>query len=160
MRHYVYPGCGFGGYCLPKDLEAMIAQAKNYGITPVLLESVQTVNKSMPSFIANQVTADVSENIGVLGLSFKPKSGDVRSTPAADIISALLKKGYKSLYVYDPEAKETFQKDFSFPVNYCESIDEVCKQAKTVIIVTAWPQFKGIDKKWPDVKFIDGRYML
>jgi len=160
MRHYVYPGCGFGGYCLPKDLEAMIAHAKNYGITPALLESVQTVNRSMPSFFANKITADISENIGVLGLSFKPKSGDVRSTPAADIISTLLKKGYKSLYVYDPEAKEAFQKEFSFPVNYCESVDEVCKQAKTVIIVTAWPQFKGIDKQWLDVKFIDGRYML
>jgi len=160
MRHYVYPGCGFGGYCLPKDLEAMIAQAKSYGITPTLLESVQTVNKSMPSFFANQVTADVSENIGVLGLSFKPKSGDVRSTPAADIISILLKKGYKSLYVYDPEAQKMFQKEFSLPVNYCESVDEVCRQVKTVIIVTAWPQFKGIDKQWPDVKFIDGRYML
>jgi len=160
MRHYVYPGCGFGGYCLPKDLEAMIAHAKNYGITPVLLESVQTVNRSMPSFFANQITADVSENIGILGLSFKPKSDDVRSTPAAEIISSLLKKGYKSLYVYDPEAKRTFQKEFSFPVHYCETADEVCERAKTVIIVTAWSQFKGIDKRWPDVKFIDGRYML
>jgi UDPglucose 6-dehydrogenase len=160
MRHYVYPGCGFGGYCLPKDLEAMIAQARNYGITPTLLESVQTVNKSMPSFFANQVTADVSEDIGILGLSFKPKSDDVRSTPAAEIISSLLEKGYKSLYVYDPEAKKTFQKEFSFSVHYCENADEVCEKAKTVMIVTAWPQFKGIDKRWPDVKFIDGRYIL
>jgi len=160
MRHYVYPGCGFGGYCLPKDLEAMIAQAKSYGINPALLESVQTVNKSMPSFFTNQITADVSENIGILGLSFKPKSGDVRSTPAAEIISSLLNKGYKSLYVYDPEANHTFQKEFSFPVHYCESADEVCDKAKTVLLVTAWQQFKGIDKRWTDVKFIDGRYML
>jgi len=160
MRHYVYPGCGFGGYCLPKDLEAMIAQAKSYGITPALLESVQDVNKSMSSFFANQITADVSENIGILGLSFKPKSDDVRSTPAAEIISSLINKGYKSLFVYDPEANRTFQKEFSFPVHYCESADEVCDKAKTVIIVTAWSQFKEIDKRWPDVKFIDGRYML
>ena len=160
MKHYVYPGCGFGGYCLPKDLEAMIAQAKSYGITPDLLESVQTVNQSMASFFVNQVTADVSENIGILGLSFKPKSNDVRSTPAAGIISSLLNKGYKSLFVYDPEAKITFRKKFSFPVHYCESADEVCEKAKTVMIVTAWPQFKGIDKRWSDVKFIDGRYML
>jgi len=160
MRHYVYPGCGFGGYCLPKDLEAMIAQAKSYGITPTLLESVQAVNKSIPSFFANQITADVSENIGILGLSFKPKSNDVRSTPAAEIISALLNKGYKSIYVYDPEANHTFQKEFSFPVHYCESADEVCDKAKTVLLVTAWQQFKGIDKRRTDVKFIDGRYML
>jgi UDPglucose 6-dehydrogenase len=160
MRHYVYPGCGFGGYCLPKDLEAMIAQAKSYGITPALLESVQAVNRSMPSFFADQITAGVSENIGVLGLSFKPKSDDVRSTPAAEIIASLLNKGYKSLYVYDPQANTAFQKEYSFPVYYCENADEVCEKAKTVIIVTAWPQFKEIDKRHPDVKFIDGRYML
>jgi len=160
MRHYVYPGCGFGGYCLPKDLEAMIAHAKSYGIAPALLESVQAVNRSMPSFFANQITADISESIGILGLSFKPKSDDVRSTPAAEIISTLLNKGYKSLFAYDPEAVAAFKEEYSFPVNYCESADEVCKLAKIVIIVTAWQQFKGIDKRWPDVKFIDGRYML
>ena len=160
ITSYVYPGCGFGGYCLPKDLEAMIEQAKSYGVKPVLLEGVQEVNKSMASFFINTVSADISESIGILGLSFKPKSDDVRNTPAADIISALLNKGYKSIYAYDPEAIANFRKEFPFALNYCESADEVCERAKTVLIVTAWQQFKGIDKRWPDVKFVDGRYML
>jgi len=160
MMHYVYPGCGFGGYCLPKELQAMISHAKNYGITPVILESVQSVNRLMASFFTDQITVDVSENIGILGLSFKPNSGDVRSTPAANIISGLLNKGYQSIYAYDPEANVSFQKEYSFPIHYCKSMDEVCEQAKTVLIVTAWPQFKEINKSWLDVKFIDGRYML
>ena len=160
MKSYVYPGCGFGGYCLPKDLEAMIAQAKSYGITPVILESVQSANQSMASFFVEQIKENTNENIGVLGLSFKPNSDDVRCTPAANIITTLIAKGYKSIYAYDPEANTTFQNAYTFPINYCESIDEVCKQVKTIIIVTAWPQFKEIDKKYPDVKFIDGRYIL
>ena len=160
MKHYVYPGCGFGGYCLPKDLQAMIMHSIRYGVNPVLLESVQAVNQSMASFFVNQIIADTKENIGVLGLSFKPKSDDVRSTPAADIISALQNKGYKSIYVFDPEANMAFKNNYSFLLHYCGNAEEVCEKAKTVIIVTAWPQFKGIDKRWPNVKFIDGRYML
>jgi UDPglucose 6-dehydrogenase len=157
MKQYVYPGCGFGGYCLPKDLQAMISKAKNYGINPLLLQSVQEVNKSVPYFFVNRIIAENTENIGILGLSFKPGSDDVRDSPAANIISAL--QG-KKIYAYDPVANEAFKKSYNFDINYCESINEVCKRTKTVMIVTAWPQFKGIDKQYPDVKFIDGRYML
>jgi UDPglucose 6-dehydrogenase len=160
MKSYVYPGCGFGGYCLPKDLQAIIAQAKNYGFIPAFLESVQTVNKSMPLFFAEQILADNPESVGILGLSFKPGSDDTRESPAAGIISVLLEKNCRKIYVYDPEANSAKKKTYSFSVNYCESADEVCKQAKTVMLVTAWPQFREIDKRWPDVKFIDGRYIL
>jgi UDPglucose 6-dehydrogenase len=156
MKSYVYPGCGFGGYCLPKDLQAMIAHAGDYGTSSLLLESVQSVNQSMSSFFAEQVS--VHESIGILGLSFKPGSDDVRESPAAGLISLLLEKG--RIYAYDPVANTEFQKVYSLPIHYCESADEVCKRAKTVIIVTAWPEFRGIDKRWPDVRFIDGRYML
>jgi UDPglucose 6-dehydrogenase len=160
MKSYVYPGCGFGGYCLPKDLQAIIAQAKSYGVIPALLESIQTVNNSMPLFFAEQALADNPESAGILGLSFKPGSDDTRESPAVGIISALLEKNCRTIYAYDPEANSAFKKAYPFPVNYCESIDEVCEKAKTVMIVTAWPQFRGIDKRWPDVKFIDGRYIL
>jgi UDPglucose 6-dehydrogenase len=157
MKQYVYPGCGFGGYCLPKDLQAMISKAKSYGVKPALLESVQEVNRSVPSFFVKQIIAENAESIGILGLSFKPGSDDVRDSPAANIISAL--QG-KKIFAYDPVANEIFKKSYNFDINYCESINEVCEKVKTVMIVTAWPQFRGIDKRWSDVKFIDGRYML
>ena len=160
MRSYVYPGCGFGGYCLPKDLSAMISQAKQYDITPSILEGTQSVNQSMPSFFVEQIIADSPDSIGILGLSFKPGSDDVRDSPASSIISALLDKNYSSIYVYDPEANAAFQKAYSFPIDYCDSVEEICGLTATIMIVTAWPQFRGIDKKHPNVRFIDGRYML
>jgi len=160
MKNYVYPGCGFGGDCLPKDLQAMISHAKSHGVYPAVLESVQNVNNSMASYFAEQVKVDTSESIGILGLSFKPSSSDVRFSPAAAIISALLYKGYSSIYAYDPIANLEFSDKYNFKINYCDNIDEVCKKAKTVIIATAWQQFEGIDKLYPDVNFIDGRYFL
>jgi UDPglucose 6-dehydrogenase len=156
MNKYVYPGCGFGGYCLPKDLEAMIAQAQACGLEPALLKSVKAVNHSMPDFWVNQLTAGGA--VGILGLSFKPGSDDVRDSPSAKIISLLA--GKCSIYAYDPMANAEFQKAYDFPVVYCESADEVCKRAKTVMIATAWTEFRGIDKRYPDVRFVDGRYML
>ena len=160
MSHYVYPGCGFGGYCLPKDLPAMITQAKRYGIEPVLLESVQTINHAMPAFFAAQILETKPERIGILGLSFKPKSDDTRESPAAAIIAALLENGCQQVYVYDPAANETFKENHSFPIYYCDNMDEVCERSEIVVIVTAWAQFHGIDKKYPGVRFVDGRYML
>ena len=158
MKSYVYPGCGFGGYCLPKDLEAMIAHANNYGIKPVLLESVQEINRSMPSFFIEEIIKGNPESIGILGLSFKPGTNDVRDSPAAPIIAALKDKAL--IYAFDPAANAAFRERYQYTVNYCESADEVCEHAKTVMIVTAWPEFKEIDKRWSDVKFVDGRYMF
>jgi UDPglucose 6-dehydrogenase len=160
MKSYVYPGCGFGGDCLPKDLQSMISHAKSHGVNPAVLESVQAVNASMTSYIAEQVTADITESIGILGLAFKPNSSDVRFSPAAAIITALLDKGYSSIYAFDPKANAEFSHKYDFEINFCDNADEVCIHAKTVIITTAWQQFKGIDKQYPEVKFIDGRYLL
>lgn len=161
MKSYMYPGCGFGGYCLPKDLQAMIAHAKHSGVSPDILESVQNINQTMPSYFAEQVlSTSGSGNIGILGLSFKPCSDDVRESPAASIITAILNKGYRKIYAYDPVANANFKKAYDFKINYCGSINEVCEGAKTVMIVTAWAEFKGVDKLYPNVKFIDGRYIL
>ena len=160
MKSYVYPGCGFGGECLPKDLQAMITHAKSYGVSPIMLQTAQDINNSMTDFFIKQITADVSENIGILGLSFKPYTDDVRFSPAAGIISALIEKGYQHIYAHDPAANGAFHESYAFPINYCDSIEELCQKAKTVIITTAWPQFRGLDKLFKDVCFVDGRYML
>ena len=160
MKSYVYPGCGFGGDCLPKDLQAMISHARSYDISPTLLQSVLAVNNKMTDFFVGQVTADVTENIGILGLSFKYGSDDVRFSPAAGIISALLDKGYRHIYAYDPVANSAFRDNYDFQINYCGSIEEVCKKANTVIITTAWPEFKKANDFFPEVCFIDGRYIL
>jgi len=100
------------------------------------------------------------KSVGILGLSFKQSSDDVRDSPAAHIIESLLSRGCEQIYAYDPKANMAFKNNYDFKINYCDNLDEICKHTKTIMIATAWPQFKGIDKQHPDVKFIDGRYIL
>ena len=112
MKSYVYSGCGYGGYCLPKDTNAFFAQAKMKGYEAKILKNVIAVNDGRAEVIANKITRGLSKesNIGILGLSFKPDSDDVRDTPAAKVISKIMQKGYTNIYAYDPVAIEGFQK--------------------------------------------------
>lgn len=160
MKNYVYPGCGFGGYCLPKDLSAMITQAKDYGVEPALLKAIQSINRTMPSFYVSQLMKEKPKNIGILGLSFKPHTNDVRHSPAVPIIKEIINKGCREIYAYDPVSNGAFKQAYPFEIHYCNGADEVCKKTKNVIIITAWEEFKGIDKLFPEVKFIDGRHIL
>jgi UDPglucose 6-dehydrogenase len=96
INHYIYPGCGYGGYCLPKDTQALAAQAKRNGVEPKILQDVIELNGNMPSVIAERIAKVVTpgETIGILGLSFKPESDDVRDAPAAKIITVLVASGH------------------------------------------------------------------
>ena len=163
INDYLYPGCGFGGYCLPKDIAALVAAAQSRGFKPRISESVISLNNEMPELIARKIARAAggkSEKTGILGLSFKPGSDDVRESPAAKIISLLTQWGYADIYAYDPVALREFQNTYSLPLTYCASAREVCETCGAVAIVTAWDEFKGIDKAFPDTRFIDCRYIL
>ena len=88
MSSYVYPGCGYGGYCLPKDTAALHSLADDHGFQAKILESNLRINAEVKDFIVNKVSQKVKKDeiIGILGLSFKPGSDDVRLTPTKDII--------------------------------------------------------------------------
>ncbi|WP_371378264.1 UDP-glucose/GDP-mannose dehydrogenase family protein [Sporomusa aerivorans] len=163
MQSYVYPGCGFGGYCLPKDLESMIFQAKKHHYKPQILQSVMDINISMPDSAVKKIinTSSPQQAIGILGLSFKPESDDVRDTPAAKIIHLLREHGYTNLKAYDPVANDAFASCYAFDhIEYCSSLDELCNKSDTIALVTAWPQFAAINRKFPDKQWIDCRYYL
>lgn len=160
---YIYPGCGYGGYCLPKDTVALEAAARNRGFIPRILEGVISLNNEMPELTAQKIMRSVNsktDKIGILGLSFKPGSDDVRDSPAAKIIMALINDNYNNIYVYDPIAAEEFQKVYDLPIHYCVSVREVCETCGSVALVTAWDEFAGVDKSFPDTNFIDCRYYL
>lgn len=163
MASYVYPGCGYGGYCLPKDTNALYAVTRTAGFDAQILHHVIDTNDHMPSFIAQKIIRaignDKEQRIGILGLSFKPGSDDVRDTPSAKIIKALIDAGYKNICGYDPVAIDEFKKYYSLPIDYVTSYADILGQAQSLVITTAWPEFADVRER-TDKPVVDCRYML
>lgn len=163
MSSYVYPGCGYGGYCLPKDTNAFYALSEKVGCPAKMLRETIRVNDEMAETIAKRIEAFVGENqektIGILGLSFKPGSDDVRDTPAARVMKCLLTDGYEHLAAYDPLASEVFQRSYQLPVSYMETYEEILAQSDAFVILTAWDEFRDVRKRTKK-PVLDCRYLL
>ena len=160
MSNYVFPGCGFGGYCLPKDTQALIGLADENGYNASLLKEVINVNNKIHKFLTTIIARNVQKDqrITILGLSFKPNSDDVRSSPACSIIQDLLKLGYKKLIAYDPIALSEFRKAYDYDINYATSLFEALKDSNFAILITSWPEFKNLKNIYPNKKFFDLRF--
>ncbi len=163
MTTYVYPGCGYGGYCLPKDTAALLAAAKSKDYMPGILREVIQENDNRPKSIADKIAKGLPKEapVGILGLAFKPGSDDVRDTPAAKIIAALRSLGYKNILAYDPEAAEGFCATYpALAVKVLPTARAVCESAQVVAIVTAWEEFRDVPALAADKPVLDCRYML
>lgn len=158
MASYAYPGCGYGGYCLPKDTCALHSAAKSKGFEAKILGEVIKRNETMPNVIAEKIEKCISktDKIGILGLSFKPNSDDVRDSAAAKVIKCLQKDGYNNFIAYDPVANKEFDKYYNLEIEYCDNIDEILIKADKFVILTAWEEFKNIST---NKLIIDCRYM-
>jgi UDPglucose 6-dehydrogenase len=161
MTGYVYPGCGFGGYCLPKDTQALCAAASSSGIGAPILQSVLAVNARIRRFVVESVCggAPDSGTIGILGLSFKAGSDDVRESPAADIIRLLLERG-RSIVAYDPLAMKNFEAEYGLPIQYAASLEDLVERAQILVLLTAWPEFKARAHIFRGKSIFDFRYYL
>jgi UDPglucose 6-dehydrogenase len=163
MKNYVYPGCGYGGYCLPKDTNALYSLVKSMGFDAQILKNVIKTNDDMPKAIASRIakTAGPDKKIGILGLSFKPLSDDVRDTPSSKIIKCLQSDGYKNILGYDPVAVNEFKKHYLDlkGVCYCKDLPDIINKADVLVIATAWDEFKDIRSK-TDKPIVDCRFML
>lgn len=163
IRAYFYPGCGYGGYCLPKDTNAFYAVSKAAGFDGQILKNVIGVNDSMPEVTAQRIIQaagkDKSVCVGILGLSFNPGSDDVRDTPSAKIIRTLNELGYEDIVAYDPVAMEEFQSHYTLKCRFVPSVAAVLGEAGVVAITTAWPEFRGL-RELTDKPIVDCRFML
>lgn len=164
MTAYLYPGCGYGGYCLPKDTVALSAIARNFGVETSILDKVIARNDDMAESIAKRIAAHVSidQTIGILGLSFKPGSDDVRACSSAKVIKALIAMGYKKFKAYDPVANQIFEDVYHMSdyVEYKDSLDAVLKESQIGVILTGWEEFKRLKDAELSIEILDYRYIL
>ena len=162
---FLQAGCGFGGSCLPKDVKALIAHGEKVGQPMPLLESVIHINEKQPTKVVDLLQKHWASLEGVrvvvLGVSFKPGTGDVRESPAFPIMSELLSRG-AVLKVYDPVAMEEARRVFHLPdICYCDSLISALSDVDAVVIVTPWKEFHDVPAllqgRRPQPLFVDGR---
>lgn len=149
---FIYPGCGYGGSCFPKDVRALIQTAGRYGYEAKLLTAVEDINGAQKQALVKKIKERLGEDLSgkilaVWGLAFKPDTDDMRESPAITIINALTELGAR-IQAYDPkamaEAKKCYLKG-NEKIDYCESKYDALKGADALVLVTEWKEFRSPD---------------
>jgi len=164
---FIYPGCGYGGSCFPKDVQALVNIANDYGYNPELISSVERVNKAQKQVLFSKLVTQFGNDlngkkIAVWGLSFKPNTDDMREAPSIDLINSILQAGGE-VNAYDPKAMDEARFYLkNLKVNYFNDKYSVLEGADALILVTEWrefrsPDFNLIKSKMKGNLFIDGR---
>ena len=145
---FLFPGIGFGGSCFPKDVNALIKIAEDYGTEFSILKAVNKINQAQRENFINRVIKYFGnlqdKTIAVWGLAFKPKTNDMREAPAITIIEALLEYGAK-IKAYDPKAMDTAKNIFGDKIEYAKSSYDALKDADCMLLLTEWNEFRRPD---------------
>lgn len=151
--HFIYAGCGYGGSCFPKDVQALINTAEEHGYSPKILSNVEEVNRRQKMVLVNKAVKRFGEDLSgmtfaVWGLAFKPYTDDVREATSLVVISELIDRGAK-IKAYDSHATEEFMK--AIDDKYLDSIEfktsryDVLDDADALFLITEWKQFRSPD---------------
>ena len=165
-NQFLFHGLGYGGSCFPKDVQALIKTASDFGIDSDLLKATHKVNVNQRKNFVNKILKHYNNDIknkifAVWGLAFKPRTNDMRESPAITIINMLLDKGAK-IKAYDPKAMETAKVIFGNKIVYSSNSYEALENADALILITEWnefkrPSFDKIKSKLKEPIIFDGR---
>jgi len=148
-KHFLNAGIGYGGFCFPKDSQAFIKIAENYGYDYKLLKVTYEINEEQKKHFVKKIKDTLKDvnnkKIGVLGLSFKPNTDDMRFASSIYIIQELQKENAK-IKAYDPETMEKAKSIFT-DVEFCKDPYETAKDSDALIILTEWDEFRELDLK-------------
>ncbi|MDR1584902.1 MAG: UDP-glucose/GDP-mannose dehydrogenase family protein [Prevotellaceae bacterium] len=143
---FLYPGCGYGGSCFPKDIKALIKTADGNGYQMQVLKAVETVNEKQKRILFDKLQKHYNGNlsgktIAIWGLAFKPETDDVREAPSLVNINLLLEAGC-AIRVYDPVAMNEAEKILGNNVTYCSDLYDAASDADAVMLFTEWKEFR------------------
>lgn len=165
-NQFLFHGLGYGGSCFPKDVQALIKTASDFGIDSDLLKATHKVNVNQRKVFVDKILKHYNNDIknkifAVWGLAFKPRTNDMRESPAITIINMLLDKGAK-IKAYDPKAMETAKVIFGNKIVYSSNSYEALENADALILITEWnefkrPSFDKIKSKLKEPIIFDGR---
>ncbi len=164
---FLSAGLGFGGFCLPKDLQAFVHLAERSGVDFTMLREAERINKGRIDRFVEKLRGALwvvrGKQLGVLGLAFKPNTDDIRFAPAIDLVQRLLAEGAK-VRAYDPEAMDRARVVLP-QIDYAKSPYEAAEDAEALLIATEWDEFRKLD--WERIReamarplIVDGRNLL
>jgi UDPglucose 6-dehydrogenase len=165
-KKFLYPGCGYGGSCLPKDVKALIKTAENNGYSMRVLKAVEEVNEIQKSILFEKLNKHYKGNlkgktIAMWGLAFKPETDDMREAPSLVLIEKFLKAGC-TIKVYDPIAMDECKRRMGDAVIYCKDMYDAAVDADALLLVTEWKEFRMpswsvLGKLMKEKLVVDGR---
>ncbi|MCA9061891.1 MAG: UDP-glucose/GDP-mannose dehydrogenase family protein [Planctomycetaceae bacterium] len=163
---FLFPGVGYGGSCFPKDVRALAAVAEQNGVTPRILRTVDETNDYQKHVLFNKLWSYFDgqlkgKTIAVWGLSFKPRTDDIREAPSLVLIRKLLEAG-ATVKAFDPVAVPNVRRELGDEVEYCVHHYDACDKADALAIMTEWNEFRNPDFDYIKLKMnspviFDGR---
>jgi UDPglucose 6-dehydrogenase len=168
---FIFPGCGYGGSCFPKDVKAILGMAKDVGFSPILMQAVEDRNQMQKHRLVERIVESYGNDLsglvfGMWGLAFKPGTDDVREASSAVMIRELVERG-AVVKAYDPVAMETITHEIDASwigskLMLCDHQYDAVKDANALILATEWnlfrqPDFKAMERVMKNKAIFDGR---
>ena len=142
---FLYPGCGYGGSCFPKDVKALAKTGRDAGYSMSIIEAVERVNDRQKHVVFDKLKKELGslegKRIALWGLAFKPETDDMREAPSLVVIDRLLKEG-AAVTVYDPVAMDECRRRIGDTVSYARDMYDATMDADALALLTEWKQFR------------------